>query len=112
MEGPGEPAQRLHLQHRDRLAKHGVFVIPTLSVLYSARGRPDGPELLKAPDTMKYVKPQFRPLLDMALTSANLSCDAAPRAIRQLLAAEVPVLAGTDTPAPGLTSSWCVTTLR
>ena len=34
---------------------------------------------------------------------SKVSCDAAPQAIRQLVAAKVPVLAGTDAPAPGLT---------
>jgi imidazolonepropionase-like amidohydrolase len=83
-------------------AKHGVFVIPTLSVLYSSCGMPDGPSLLKDADTMKHIKPQFRSLLDMTFTGSKLSCDAAPQAIRQLVAAGVPVLAGTDAPAPGL----------
>jgi len=84
-------------------ARRGVFVIPTLSVLYSICGRSDGPELLKEPDTMKFVKPQFRPLLEMPPASSKVSCDAAPQAIRQLVEAKVPVLAGTDAPAPGLT---------
>lgn len=84
-------------------ASRGVFVIPTMSVLYSACGRPDGPEFLKQADTMKYVKPQFRTLLEMAPAESKVSCDAAPQAIRQLVAAKVPVLAGTDAPGPGLT---------
>ena len=83
-------------------AQHGVFVIPTLSVLYSACGMPDGPSFLKDADTMKYIKPQFRSLLDMSMATEKLSCDAAPQAIKQLVAAGVPVLAGTDAPAPGL----------
>lgn len=84
-------------------ASRGVFVIPTLSVLYAACGRPDGPSFLKEADTMKYVKPQFRSLVEMPPAESKLSCDAAPQAIRQLVAAKVPVLAGTDAPAPGLT---------
>jgi imidazolonepropionase-like amidohydrolase len=84
-------------------ASKGVFVIPTLSVLYTACGRPDGPSFLKEADTMKYVKPQFRGLLEMPPTDSKVSCGAAPLAIRQLVAATVPVLAGTDAPAPGLT---------
>jgi imidazolonepropionase-like amidohydrolase len=51
---------------------------------------------------MMYVKPQFRGLLEMASAESKSSCDAAPQAIRQLVAAKVPVLAGTDAPAPGL----------
>jgi imidazolonepropionase-like amidohydrolase len=84
-------------------AKHGVFVIPTLSVLYSACGKPDGPSLLEDADVMKHVKPQFRSLLEMSSPPSKLSCDALPPAIRQLVAAGVPVLAGTDSPYPGLT---------
>jgi imidazolonepropionase-like amidohydrolase len=93
-------------------ASHGVFVIPTLSVLYAACGRPDGPSLLKEADTMKQVKPQFRNLLNMPaeqalsqmgglLAPSKLSCSAAPQAIRQLFAAGVPLLAGTDSPGLG-----------
>ena len=84
-------------------AKRGVFVIPTLSTLYSACGRSDGPRLLKESETMRLVKPQFRTLLEMPPPSTTLSCEAAPAAIRQLAAAGVPVLAGTDAPYPGLT---------
>jgi imidazolonepropionase-like amidohydrolase len=83
-------------------ASKGVFVIPTLSVLYSSCGKSDGPGFLKEADTMKYVKPQFRGLLEMGRAESKLSCDAAPQAIRQLVTAKVPVLAGTDAPAPGL----------
>jgi imidazolonepropionase-like amidohydrolase len=83
-------------------ASRGVFVIPTLSVLYSSCGRPDGPSFLTDADTMKYVRPQFHGLLEMAAAESKVSCDAAPQALRQLVAAKVPVLAGTDAPAPGL----------
>jgi imidazolonepropionase-like amidohydrolase len=85
------------------VARHGVFVIPTLSVLYSACGRPDGPSLLKEADTMRQVKPQFRNLLNLPAAPSKLSCDAAPEAIRQLFAAGVPLLAGTDSPGLGTT---------
>jgi imidazolonepropionase-like amidohydrolase len=84
-------------------ANAGIFVIPTLSVLYSVCGKPDGPGFLNEPDTMKYVKPQFRSLVEMPPAEPKLSCDAASQAIRLLAAADVPVLAGTDAPAPGLT---------
>lgn len=84
-------------------ARHGVFVVPTLSTLYSGCGKSDGPTLLKDADVMKHVKPQFRSLLEMSSPPTKLSCDALPATIRQLAAAGVPVLAGTDTPYPGLT---------
>jgi imidazolonepropionase-like amidohydrolase len=84
-------------------ATHRVFIIPTLSVLYSACGMPDGPGFLKDADTMKHVKPQFRSFLEMPMPTSNLPCDAAPQAIRQLVAAGVTLLAGTDAPASGTT---------
>jgi imidazolonepropionase-like amidohydrolase len=52
---------------------------------------------------MKYVKPQFRGLIEMPPAESKVSCAAAPQAIRQLVAARVPVLAGTDVPVPGST---------
>ena len=84
-------------------AKHGVFVIPTLSILYSSCGTPDAPGLLKEADIMKFVKPRFRSFLEAPTPPSTLRCDAAPLAIRQLVAAGVPVLAGTDSPGPGTT---------
>ena len=84
-------------------ASRGVFVIPTLTVLYADCGTTDGPAFLKDADTMKRVKPQFRSLLEMPPAPSTLSCGAAPQAIRQLAAAKVPVLAGTDAPFPGTT---------
>ena len=65
-------------------------------------GTPDGPSLLQDAGVVKHVKPQFRSLLDVQARPSELRCDAAPQAIRQLVAAKVPVLAGTDAPAPGL----------
>ena len=39
----------------------------------------------------------------MSSAPSKVSCDAAPLAIRQLVAAGVPILAGTDAPGPGTT---------
>jgi imidazolonepropionase-like amidohydrolase len=84
------------------VAARRTFVIPTLSVLHSSCGIPDGPGILQNAELMKLVKPQYRTLLDMSLP-AKASCQAAPLAVRQLVAAGAPVLAGSDAPAPGLT---------
>jgi imidazolonepropionase-like amidohydrolase len=84
-------------------ATRGIFVIPTLSILYSVCGKPDGPGLAADADAMKHVKPQFRSVLEMSSAPSKVSCDAAPQAIRQLVAAGVPILAGTDAPGPGTT---------
>ena len=85
------------------VAKHRVFVIPTLSILHTICGTPDGPGFLQDADTMRQVKPQFRKPLEIPAWQSTLRCDAAPEAIRQLAAAGVPLLAGTDAPAPGTT---------
>jgi imidazolonepropionase-like amidohydrolase len=82
-------------------AKYGVFVIPTLSVLYAGCGRPDAPEFVKDAETMKLVKPSFRGFLETVDSSPRFSCVAAQQAIRQLATARVPLLVGTDVPAPG-----------
>jgi imidazolonepropionase-like amidohydrolase len=52
---------------------------------------------------MRQVKPQFRSFLDRPAPPPTVRCDAAPQAIRQLVAAGVSLLAGTDSPAPGTT---------
>jgi imidazolonepropionase-like amidohydrolase len=84
-------------------AERGVFVIPTLSVLYAVCGMPDAPAFLKDVEALRYVTPRFRSFLEMPATPSNLRCDAAPQAVRLLAAAGVPLLAGTDAPATGTT---------
>jgi len=84
-------------------AQHRVFVIPTLSVLYATCGRPDGPGFLTEAETMKQVTPRFRSMLEIPSRPSDIRCEAAPQAVRQLVAAGVPLLAGTDAPAPGTT---------
>lgn len=84
-------------------ARRGIFVIPTLSVLNTMCGTPDGPSFVQDAATMRRVKPQFRSALDVPARPSELRCDAAFQATRQLVAARVPVLAGTDAPAPGTT---------
>ena len=49
------------------------------------------------------MKPQFGLSWRCREPPSTLSCDAAPQAIRQLVAARVPLLAGTDAPASGTT---------
>jgi imidazolonepropionase-like amidohydrolase len=82
-------------------AQHGVFVIPTLSAIYPDCGRSAAPEFLNDPGTMTLVRPPFRSFLDQIDAGVRVSCEAAPQALRQLVAARVPVLVGTDVPAPG-----------
>ncbi|HEX6999800.1 MAG TPA: amidohydrolase family protein [Gammaproteobacteria bacterium] len=81
-------------------ARAGVFVIPTLSVLHSACGRPDGPDLVKDEWLGPFVGPQWRQLATLTLTTTG-SCASLGPTLRQLADADVPLLAGTDAPTPG-----------
>ena len=47
------------------------------------------------------IKPQFRGLLNVPMSSPAPSCEALSQEVRQLVDAGVPILAGTDAPAPG-----------
>jgi imidazolonepropionase-like amidohydrolase len=46
-------------------AKQHVFIIPTLSILYSTCGRPDGPGILREAETLKQVRAEFRIMLSI-----------------------------------------------
>jgi imidazolonepropionase-like amidohydrolase len=84
-------------------AKQHVFIIPTLSILYSTCGRPDGPGILREAETLKQVRAEFRIMLSIPSAGVKPSCDGATKAVRQLFDAGVPLLAGTDAPGPGTT---------
>jgi len=84
-------------------AKHDVFVVPTLTVLEGVSGRPSGTSLVGDPrlepyltsaniDNLKKAFPKF---------TAPLSVKNAEQAVRELKAAGVPILAGSDAPNPG-----------
>lgn len=86
-------------------AEHHIFVIPTLSVLQSICGVGDIQHLIQDP----YLKPYMTPVDVMMLertfpytTGAGAYADA-EKALRQLRANHVPILAGTDAPNPGTT---------
>ena len=98
-----EPRRRLR---SSRLAKHSAFVIPTLSVIESVTGRDGGAPLVDD------VRSRRRSSLPSSAADAEAdvsaarrrppaSYDAAIAAVRQLEAAGVPILAGTDAPNPG-----------
>ena len=84
-------------------ARRGVFIIPTLSTLYSVCGRSDGPRILDDSRVMTRVRPEFRVTLGLPGGGTQPSCAGAKAAVRQLSAAGVPLLAGTDAPGPGTT---------
>lgn len=85
-------------------ASHHIFVIPTLSVLQTICGTKFDSELADDPRLNPYLP------LDAVTAMKNsfglpgkVSCEGANEAVRQLNAAHVPVLAGTDGGNPGTT---------
>lgn len=85
------------------VASRDAFVIPTLSVLMSIAGTPGGASLLDDERLSAYLHPDSRTMLRNAFPEAgpSRSYDIARETTRQLHAAGVPVLAGTDAPNPG-----------
>jgi imidazolonepropionase-like amidohydrolase len=83
------------------IASKGAFVIPTLAVMRWVCGMPDGPRIAQDASTLRRIKPQFRNLLTVPMSSPAPSCEALSQTVRQLIDAGVPILAGTDAPAPG-----------
>jgi imidazolonepropionase-like amidohydrolase len=88
------------------VAAHHAFVIPTMTVLYSICG-PSATRrhLISDPNLEPFLTPANTERLRETFPSANrgLSCAGAAKAIKELKAAEVPILAGTDAPNPGTT---------
>ena len=88
------------------VAAHHAFVIPTMTVLYSICG-PSATRrhLISDPNLEPFLTPANTERLRETFPSANrgLSCTGAAKAIKELKAAEVPILAGTDAPNPGTT---------
>jgi len=86
-------------------SSHHVFVVPTLTALYSDCGKSPGPAILSDPQLGPRINDEWHGSMSMPKPdpSANRLCDAADQAVRQLTQAGVPLLAGTDTPTPGAT---------
>jgi imidazolonepropionase-like amidohydrolase len=85
--------------------RRGVFVVPTLSVLESVTGPPDGSWWQQVAELAARVTPAMRRSLDARMPPAlatGLSFARAQAAVGALHRAGVRVLAGTDAPAPGL----------
>jgi imidazolonepropionase-like amidohydrolase len=85
-------------------ASHHIFVIPTLTVLQTICSTRYDSEL--AEDTR--LKPYLPPAEAAAMKRSfgmpgKISCEGAGQAIRQLKAAQVPILTGTDVGNPGTT---------
>ncbi len=85
-------------------ADHHAFVVPTLTVLESLAVRPSGAGLAKDPRVTPYIPSAFLGNLEksFSLKSAPpMHYEGAEEAVRQLKAAGVPLLAGSDAPNPG-----------
>lgn len=88
------------------VAEHHAFVVPTLTVLESIAGRPSGAGMAKDPRVAPYVPPAFLANLEKSFGlkgAPTLHYEGAEEAVRQLKAAGVPLLAGSDSPNPGTT---------
>jgi imidazolonepropionase-like amidohydrolase len=87
------------------VATRRAFVIPTLTVLRSIAGTPGGAPLVDDERLEPYLLPTSRTMLTQAFQlNANAparSYAAARTTVRQLKAAGVPILAGSDAPNPG-----------
>jgi imidazolonepropionase-like amidohydrolase len=84
------------------VAKHHVFVVPTLTVLEGLGGRPSGESLTTDARLEPYLTPaNIVNLRKVFPITASLSEKHAETAVRELKAANVPILAGTDSPNPG-----------
>lgn len=86
-------------------ARHKVFVIPTLTTIYLDCGKSPGPEILADPRLGPFIAEAWHNRMSMPKIdpSANHLCTGTDRAIRDLAAAGVPILTGTDAPVPGTT---------
>jgi imidazolonepropionase-like amidohydrolase len=85
-------------------ARRGVFVIPTLTVLYGDCGRSIAKKVAEDTLLRPYIRPSMRGRAAMTFPArAGASCAGTDEALLQLVRAAVPILAGTDAPSPGAT---------
>lgn len=84
-------------------ARRNAFVIPTLSVLQSTAGLNAGTRLAEDSALAPYILPASNHSLTQTFPARTMPVhyDAAIAAVRQLKAANVPILAGTDASNPG-----------
>lgn len=85
-------------------ASHRAFVITTFSAVQGfVCGRSQGPKMLADPRLGPQIDEAWKNSLDMMKPDPARSrkCKGADEAMRQLLEARVPIIAGTDAPGPG-----------
>jgi imidazolonepropionase-like amidohydrolase len=86
-------------------AQHHVFVVPTLTVIEAVTGASDKSWWQNAPHVVSHITPSMRSTLDMKVPpgfGAKLKLKHAQAAVLALRRSGVPILAGTDAPAPSL----------
>jgi imidazolonepropionase-like amidohydrolase len=86
------------------VAAHHAFVIPTLSVLRGVSGTPAGAALVDDPRLAPFIGPDIAANLRQGFPARPGRIGSYPPAVAavgQLVAAGVPILAGTDAPNPG-----------
>jgi len=79
----------------------GVFVIPTLAILYASCGQPDSAAILSYEYAKGRLDEKFAYGLNTSAGPNPLSCDGATKAVGQLAKAGALILAGTDSPGIG-----------
>jgi imidazolonepropionase-like amidohydrolase len=87
-----------------RVRAAGAFVTPTLSVIQSTTGQSPGAALVEDKAIQSYLTPAERANLGAAFPlrpGATRTTEHSVAAVKALLAAGVPLLAGTDAPNPG-----------
>lgn len=86
-------------------AKRKVFVIPTFSVLKSMSGTSEASSLAEDSHLSVFLMPTDIQMLGLSFPfqTSRTAYEAAERALKQLPAEAVPVLAGTNAPNPGTT---------
>ncbi|OAI57808.1 hypothetical protein AYO47_07570 [Planctomyces sp. SCGC AG-212-M04] len=85
------------------VSRHHAFIVPTLTILEGLSGTPGGESLIKDARLMKFLSPAEMTGLKQAFPKkfTRLREEYAEQTVRQLIAADVPVLAGSDAPNPG-----------
>lgn len=87
-----------------RVKDAGMFVIPTLSVIESVSGLAGGADLASSSPLAEFLTPDERAALNASFpqrAGTKVTLRNATEAVRQLQAAGVPILAGSDAPNPG-----------
>jgi imidazolonepropionase-like amidohydrolase len=89
------------------MARHHAFVVPTVGILYSWApcGEPIGMSILADSNLRPYIRPSSRQRLAIQSNAGGgpKSCEGSDKLIRELARYDVPILTGTDAPAPGQT---------